>query len=334
MAIKSGFYNSLFKNDEYDKRYDSGQMSSLFDGLILDGIYLSTRDDDPANQQFMVTALDTPSMNVSVASGRAWFKGIYAISNSSMTLEIESANTSDRIDAVVLELNTKRENYDAGSGPHGDVFTERTVNLKVIKGTPAATPEKPTMVHADGIDQYPIAYVAVDANVTAIKPYDISYVVGIETPYFAWLGEKLSIAELYSKWKPILGYMTLPFVAWFASMQNMLGDGNSDYGNMLDELSDVNDEDYIKGVLPKVDEQSAVFDGDGSTKNFTITLSSGQTINNIADILVDGDVEYGFTFNSSTNTVTFNTAPSSGTENIVIYYVLVSESYTLYFEEV
>ena len=78
MAVSFGFYSSLYSNSEYDRYYQSGEMSKLFDGLIIDGVYLSAREDDPANKQFMVSA-DTDDMHVVVAPGRAWFVGTYTI---------------------------------------------------------------------------------------------------------------------------------------------------------------------------------------------------------------------------------------------------------------
>ena len=326
MAVTYGFYSALHTGGVYDRIYQSGQMSKLFDGLILDGVYLSSKKDDPVNKQFMVSA-DTNNMNIKVAPGRAWFLGTFTVSDSDIALEVSSAHaTYDRIDAVVIEVNTQMTGYDP------DANTERFNSIKVIAGTPAATPVKPTMVHADGIDQFPIAYVTVRHETTSIRPYDLQYVVGTETPYFAWLCEKLSIAELYSKWKPILDTQTMPFIKWFASMQRMLGNGDEDYENIIDEIETIKEDDYVKGIFPKVDEQLAKFSGDGSTVNFTITSES--TIKSIADIFVDGEMVHKYTFDPETNTVTLKSAPPSGTNNIYVYYVVDADTYCVYFEEV
>lgn len=329
MAVSYGFYSALYTNNSYDRIYQSGEMSKLFDGLIIDGVYLSSRPDDPCNKQFMVSA-DTNDMYIKVAPGRAWFLGTFTVSDSDMALAIDTASSSyDRIDAVVIEVNRKFTGYDPGP-----TLTERFNNIKVITGTPASTPAKPTMVHADGIDQYPIAYITVSKDTTAIRPYDIEYVVGTDTPYFAWLGERLNIAELYSKWKSILGVQTMPFITWFDSMQRMLGHGDDDYENILDEIDTINSNDYILGISPRVDEQEYKTNGDGTTKTFTISVSSGTIIKSIADILVDGKMVYGYTVDLSTNSVTLKDAPAVGTNNVVIHYVVDAEEYTIYFEEV
>jgi hypothetical protein len=303
-------------------------MSKLFDGLIIDGVYLSAREDDPANKQFMVSA-DTDDMHVVVAPGRAWFVGTYTISDSDLTLTVSSADsTYDRIDAICIEVNKIHTENGYNPGPD---FTERYNSIKIVNGTPASTPVKPTMVHSNGIDQYPIAYVTVSKGTTAIRPYDIEYVVGIETPYFAWVGERLSIAELYSKWKPILDVQTMPFITWFNSMQRMLGHGDSDYTNMKTEISTINSNDYIVGVYPKVDEEEYKTNGDGSSVEFTINDTA--TIKSISDIFVEGEMVYGYTFDPETKTVTLKSAPPVGTNNVVIYYVVDAENYTIYFPD-
>lgn len=331
MAVTYGFYSSLRVTNGYDIFYQSGEMSKLFNGLILDGVYLSGREDDHTNKQFMVSA-DTDDMNIKVAPGKAWFLGTYTISDSYLTLSIDAASSSnDRIDAVVIEVNTKHTTYNP---PEPGPVTERFNSIKIVKGTPAATPVKPTMIHADGIDQFPIAYVTVSKNTTAIRPYDIEYVVGIETPYFAWLCERLSIAELYSKWKPILDVQTMPFITWFESMQRMLGHGDEDYDDIKDEINTVSDEDYIVGIVPKVDEQEYKTNGDGVTTAFVISVPSDTVIKSVADIFVDGEMVHNYTFDSETNTVTLESAPAVGTNNVVIHYVADAETYCVYFEEV
>lgn len=320
MAVSFGFYSALHTNNGYDRIYQSGEMSKLFDGLILDGIYLSAREDDPTNQQFMVSA-DTDNMFIKVAPGKAWFLGTYTISDSSMALEIEASDSADRIDAVCIEVNKKMTIYNPGP------YTERFNNIKIVKGTPGDPAVKPEMIHADGIDQFPIAYITVSAGTEAIRPYDIEYVVGTETPYFAWLCENLSIAELYSKWKPILDTQTQPFITWFASMQRMLGHGDEDYEDIVEEVNTINSNDYIVGVRPRVDEQEYKTNGDGSTIQFTLT----GIVKGIADIFVDGEMVYNYTFDSETNTVTLESAPPVGVNNVVIYYVADADTYTIYF---
>ena len=61
MSVTFGFYNSK----EGDRRYDAIQMSSIFDGIIQDGIL-----------QHVGTAMvvkESEAMIINVGVGRAWF---------------------------------------------------------------------------------------------------------------------------------------------------------------------------------------------------------------------------------------------------------------------
>lgn len=322
--VKFGFYNALYNSTTgYDKLYESSQMSQLFDGLILDGVYLSS------SKQFIVTPGE--GMSVKVAPGNAWFRGTYIILPEYLSLDIGAAPTTvkySRIDAVVLELNMHLgPNYDNPRQP-----TERYASVKVVVGTADENPSKPALADGENdIYQYPIAYVTTYYGNTKIEEYNIDYVVGIETPYFAWLCEKLDVSEIYSKWEPILGIITMPFLTWFASMQRMLGEGADDYTNIKNEVAIINNDNYVHGMLPKVDETLKQVSGDGSTVEFDITPSSGE-ISSVADIYVDGEMVHQYEFDPSTNIVTLKDAPASGTNNVSIYYVLKKDdNYTVYF---
>lgn len=327
MALTSGFYNARLSNSKYDKVYSAKEMSKLFDGLILDGVYLSSKDGDETNKQFVTTALDTPAMKVKTAPGRAWFGGTYVILDTETEYTVNAADpTYSRIDALVIEIRTTGSTYDPGPN-----YTQRCCLIRVVDGTPAENPVKPTMSQGtDGVYQYPIAYITVRKQTTTIEAYDVSYVIGIETPYFAWLGEGLSISELYSKWKSSLAKTIAPFDSWFYIMKCILGHGDQDYYNMKVELADINEHPYVMGTYPRVDEQVQTETGDGETTDFTISVSNFETL---ADILVDGLIVFNYTF--SDGVVSFEEPPADDSV-ISIYYVPTNnlETYTLYFEEV
>lgn len=314
IPLQSGPYSSAYGSTGYDKLYSASEISALFNGLILDGVYLSGREDDAINKQFKVEALATPGMAVKVAPGRAWLRGTYMIQDVPTNYSISAASSSyDRIDAVVMEHST----------------TNRLNSIQVVVGTPAENPVKPTL--ADG--QYALAYVRVRKNTTAIQDYDIEYVVGISTPYFAWLGERLSIAELYSKWETELARVRQPFLSWETAMKGMLGDGDNDYTHLRATLDDILAHPYVSGTLPRTNESVYETTGDGSTVAFE--LENVSNVNVIADILVDGEMVHEYSYDRETNTVTLKEAPANG-DTVKIYYVptVPLDTYTLYFEEV
>lgn len=188
MALTFGFYNS--KNG--DRKYDATQMSTLFNGIIRDGVF--------ANYPNTGDALKTTpgiGLNVTVGPGRAWFNGTWTDNDGSITLPIDTAHSSlKRIDAVVLVVN-KSANADNSVTP---AIPSRANGIAIKKGTPASTPTRPTMVQANGIYQYALAYVTVNANATSISSGNINNQVGTSTPYITGPLENISAEQILANW--------------------------------------------------------------------------------------------------------------------------------------
>lgn len=101
--------------------------------------------------QLAVTA--GTGMTVNVASGRAIIRGHYYNNTATEVVAIDAASASARIDIVVLELDP----------------SANTILLKVVKGTPAASPVAPTLTQTEsGVYQFPLARVAVASSTTTI----------------------------------------------------------------------------------------------------------------------------------------------------------------------
>ena len=145
MALTYGFYNS----QNGDRTYDATDISSIFDGIIKDGVFMSIGD------AFIVSAAN--GMQVKVGSGRAWFNHTWTYNSVPSLHTIEPADlVLNRIDTVVLEINASEE--------------VRANSIKVIKGTPATNPVAPTLINTELVHQYPLADIYVGANVTEIIP--------------------------------------------------------------------------------------------------------------------------------------------------------------------
>ena len=103
---------------------------------------------------------DNSGLSVKVPTGQAMVRGHYYFNTAIETLTVTTANaTNPRIDTVVLELDP----------------TLNSILLKVIAGTPAASPVAPTLTQTDsGVYQYPLADVAVPALAGAISAANVT----------------------------------------------------------------------------------------------------------------------------------------------------------------
>ena len=193
MAFTCGFFNS----QNGDRKYNAEQMASIFDGLIKDGVY------DTVGDIFAVTP--GTGMQVLVGSGRAWFDHTWNNNDAQYPLAITAADVSlPRYDAVVLETN------------HSD--TVRTNRLRVLTGTPASNPVKPTMTSTANVKQHPLAYIKVTAGATAITQSMIQVVVGTsECPFVTGIIDTAQIDALFQQWNG-------EFNEWFENLKAQLSD--------------------------------------------------------------------------------------------------------------
>ena len=92
MAVTSGFFDSV----SGDRKYNALQMSSIFDGVIGDGVI-----DDYLNS---LKVIPSGSANtVIVGSGRAWFDHTWIYNDSALSITLTAApGSGDRIDAIVI----------------------------------------------------------------------------------------------------------------------------------------------------------------------------------------------------------------------------------------
>jgi hypothetical protein len=175
MALTFGFYNSLSN----DRKYSAKQFSSLFDGIINDGIFRSVGN--------RLNIIEGSGMQVLVRSGRAWFNGTWTLNDADLPLSIAASESLDRIDIVVLEVN---ENVGV-----------RANSIKIIKGISATTPSAPALTNTAEVHQYALAHVHVTKNITEITPGLITNKIGtLETPYVSLVASIDDIGDrIYSQ---------------------------------------------------------------------------------------------------------------------------------------
>lgn len=195
MSISYGFYNSV----NHDRKYNAKQISSIFDGIITDGVYHSIGD------AFSVTP--GTGMRVNVASGRAWFNHTWTLNDATIVVDLTASHqVYDRIDAIILKVDQNART--------------NTITAKV--GTPSNSPAKPTM--ADG--EHPLAYVTVGHGATSITAANIQFVVGTsECPFVAGVQNGVDIDALVANWK-------LEFDILFARLEDQISQAAS--GTLID----------------------------------------------------------------------------------------------------
>lgn len=174
--VTSGFYDS----QNHDRKYNSRQFGSIFDGVIRDGIFMSV------GTAFRVVPGE--GMMVIVGIGRAWFNHTWLLNDALLPLTLpQSELLLNRIDAIVLD-------FDATTAI-------RKNDIKIIKGTPSKTPQRPTLINNTEHHQYPLAYIAVNAGVTAIRAADITSMIGTSaSPYVTGILSVISNDAILAQW--------------------------------------------------------------------------------------------------------------------------------------
>ena len=259
MALTSGFFNS--KN--HDRLYDATQISTLFEGLINDGVYQGV------GNIFKVSASN--GMNVTVDTGRAWFNNTWTRNDALIVLTVPTAEqVLKRIDAVVIEVNS--------------LETVRNNTIKIVKGTPASNPEKPSLTKNDDVHQYPLAYITVDPNVTVITQQKIQNAVGTSAcPFVTGIIDTLDIDDLIAQWSS-------EFNVLFAELEDMIAQAASQ--TILDKsvtfLKLAND--AIKRVVTNKVVAKADFTSDNTYADYPYRAAiavNGVTTDMIPEIIFD-----------------------------------------------
>lgn len=206
MSLTYGFYNSI----DGDRMYDSVQMSHIFDGIIENGVFASIGD------KLMVTT--STGLTVKVGTGRAWFDHSWTYNDADILLTLDIADAIlKRWDAIVLETNSE--------------ISVRANSIKVIKGTPASSPVKPSMTKTLTVNQYPLAYVYVGAGVSTLNQSMITNMVGSSAcPFVTGPLSIIDTDEILVQWQS-------EFQLWFDAMKGQLTTDAA--GNLQNQINAV-----------------------------------------------------------------------------------------------
>jgi hypothetical protein len=291
MSVSSGFFNSL----NGDRKYNAAQMSAIFDGLIVDGVFASI------GTAFAVKAAGGLTVNVGV--GKAWFDHTWTVNDSILPMTAPEAEVLlDRIDAVVLEVN--------------GMESVRENTIKFVKGNPSSAPSRPTLTNEGNVHQYPLCYIYRKYGTAVINQADITPMVGTEsTPFVTGILQTISLDELLGKWQDELDRFTdarsqevdnwiaqeeSDFTTWFNKMKADLqqeqavldqwiaseqADFLAWYNQMKDQLSgdvagnlqlEIDKEEVKRILLVGFEDGTKEFSDDGTV--ITSTAGDGRTL--------------------------------------------------------
>lgn len=291
MSVSSGFFNSL----NGDRKYNAAQMSAIFDGLIIDGVFASI------GTAFAVKAAGGLTVNVGV--GKAWFDHTWTVNDSILPMTAPEAEVLlDRIDAVVLEVN--------------GMESVRENTIKFVKGNPSSAPSRPTLTNEGNVHQYPLCYIYRKYGTAVINQADITPMVGTEsTPFVTGILQTVSLDELLGKWQDELDRFTdarsqevddwiaqeeSDFTTWFDKMKadlqqeqtvldQWIASEQADflfwYNQMKDQLSgdvagnlqlEIDKEEVKRILLVGFEDGTKEFSDDGTV--ITSTSSDGRTL--------------------------------------------------------
>ena len=191
MSVTSGFFDS----NSGDRKYNTDQLSRIFDGIIKDGVYMGYED------ALIVKATSPASLSVNVSSGRAWFNHTWTRNDAELPITIDPGDVVlDRIDSIILDVNS---NVDV-----------RKNDIIYVKGTPSSNPVHPTLIKEEKHKQYPLCDISMPAGSKTITQAQITNRIGTsDCPFVTGIIETIDADELLAQWDA-------EYKEWYRNVQN------------------------------------------------------------------------------------------------------------------
>lgn len=192
MAWTYGFFDSI----NNDRLYNADMMSSIFEGLISDGVYESV------GNKLAVTP--NSGMVIQIGTGRGWFDKRWVNNDSPYLITLEDADVIlNRYAAICIRVDTNED--------------VRTAEPYVKYSEFATTPVKPSMTRTEKVKEYCLAYVYIGAKATNITASVITDTRGNNSlcGWVTGLIEQLSTTTLFEQWEAV-------FNNWFIGLQDLI----------------------------------------------------------------------------------------------------------------
>ena len=225
MTVSSGFFNSV----NHDRLYNAEQLSSIFDGIIIDGVYENYGD------AFMVTANPDANSSVIIGTGRAWFDHTWTVNDSQFAMQLDPPNELfGRTDAIVIDIDRTQD--------------VRKNSIMYVKGSESSPDRPPTLIKEDLHTQYPIAYIVRPAGTNSIvSQSNITITVGTSVcPIVTGILESQNLENLWQQ-------LDDEFNTWWDGVKATLDENTvTNLQNQIDELKNKMDsDDALVGLLEK-----------------------------------------------------------------------------------
>lgn len=155
--IKSYFFDAVENGGVYDREYNSSDFSRYLDKLVSNGVFPSPTTN--------LQVVPNSGMALNVLAGQGWIDGRKIENTAAYGVTIPTADTvNPRIDAVIFYAD----------------YTAREMGIEVLKGTPAATPQAPSLTRTETRYEMSLAQVLVARNATSISEAEITDTRGDE----------------------------------------------------------------------------------------------------------------------------------------------------------
>lgn len=259
MAERSGFFNALNNNGEYDRKYNANDYSDNLAVVIGNGVLRSENDD---------LRVSASGMACTVAAGRAWVNGHYYYNDAPKTFAAVSAPAGgSRWDRIVLRLDTS--------------LSARSITALYVQGVAGNNPTKPAPVRSGSVYDLVLADIFVGTNATSVTVTDTRadatlcgwvYSTAGDNSFFKSLDN--SFAEWFSRTKDTLSSVTLfKRYDWRTVLTAATKAVNFNVPQFDEETCFV--EVYVNGVL---DADGVDYTRSGSIVTFANSLVAGTEI--------------------------------------------------------
>lgn len=212
----------------YDRAVDSAFLRKVFAQYFSDGVFYKP-------ESALQVVADT-GMQVKVQPGACHIQGAMGIEEDIRTLQVQAADTQDRIDTVVARHDLSR--------------AMRKIDLYVVKGTAAESPQPPTLTRDGTTWEIGLANLFISKNTATVPQERITdtrldtsrcgmVMTPLETPdweaYFAQL--QAVIAAQAQAGTEQMNAWQVAFNAWFEAMKDQLSEDAA--GNLQLQVDDV-----------------------------------------------------------------------------------------------